>query len=120
MDWPGIEVGPNYLMCYYFIIFFVQYKTTRSTELQAVLARARERVEDGNTNSTSKPTPVQGRQRPPLQNFNETAKQHTLSVEPSDFESDDSDDGKYRFPRNTSRSLFIKLIAIDDRKTYYL
>jgi len=84
------------------------YKTTRSTELQAVLARARERVEDGNTNSTSKPTPVQGRQRPPLQNFNETAKQHTLSVEPSDFESDDSDDDSGNDSNNSHLSTLLK------------
>ena len=62
---------------------------------------------------------MQGRQRPPLQNFNEGAEQHTLSVEPSDFEGDESI-GKYKFPGNTSKSLFIKLIAIDDRETYYL
>jgi len=69
------------------------YKTTRSQELQAVLARARERAEEGNKN-TLKPPPVQGRQRPPLQNFNEGAEQHTLSVEPSDFEGDESIDSE--------------------------
>jgi len=68
------------------------YKTTRSQELQAVLAKARERTEEGKKDSTSKPTSVQGRQRPPLQNFNEGAKRHTLSVDPSDFEGAESDD----------------------------
>lgn len=102
-----------------FYNFFVQFKTTRSQELQAILARQREKAEEGGRHSNSKPPPVQGRQRPALQEFNEKAKHHTLSVEPSDFESDESD-GKYRFPGNTSRSHFIKLIAIDDRDTYYL
>ena len=69
-----------------------------------MLARARERAEDRNKPSTSKPTSVQGRQRPAIQNFNEGAKQHTLAVEPSDFEGYESD-GKHRFPGNTSRSL---------------
>jgi len=102
-----------------FYNFFVQFKTTRSQELQARLARAREKAEEGNTSSTSKPTAVQRRQRPALHDFNEEAKQHTLSVEPSDFRSDESG-GKYRFPGNASRSCFIKLIATDDRDTYYL
>jgi len=94
-----------------FYNFFIQFKTTRSQELQTLLARAREKAEEGNTHITSNPTSVQGRQRPALQDFNERSKQHTLSVEPSDFGSDESD-GKYRFPGNTSRSRFIKLIAI--------
>jgi hypothetical protein len=80
---------------------------------------------------------MQGQQKPALKDFNESAKQHTssakpsgvasdevakqhtLSVKSSDFVSDESD-GKYRFSGNTSRYLFIKLIAIDDRDTYYL
>jgi hypothetical protein len=86
--------------------FFVQYKTTRSQELQAILARARERVEEGNKDGTLNPKSVAPRQRPPLQDFNEASKQHTLSVEPSDFEGDEPE-GKYRFPGNTSRSLII-------------
>lgn len=68
------------------------FKTTRSQELQTLLARAREKAEEGNTHITSNPTSVQGRQRPALQDFNERSKQHTLSVEPSDFGSDESDD----------------------------
>lgn len=67
------------------------YRTTRSQELQAILARARERAEEGNRVSTSKPASVPGRQRPAVQNFNEGEKQHTLSVEPSDFEGGESD-----------------------------
>jgi len=102
-----------------FYIFFVQYKTTRSQELQAILARAREKTEGADKHVSSKPPSAQGRQRPALQDFSEGAKQHTLSVKPSDFASDESD-GKYRFPGNTSRSRFIKLIAIDDRNMYYL
>jgi hypothetical protein len=102
-----------------FYNFFVQYKTTRSQELQAILARAREKTEEGNTHSSSKPLSAHGRQRPALQDFNEGTKRHTLSVKPSDFPSDESD-GRYKFPGNTSRSRFIKLIAIDDRNTYYL
>jgi len=72
------------------------YKTTRSQELQAILARAREKTEGADKHVSSKPPSAQGRQRPPLQDFNEGTKQHTLSVKPSDFasdESDDSDDG---------------------------
>jgi len=65
------------------------YKTTRSQELQAILARARERVEEGNKDGTLNPKSVAPRQRPPLQDFNEASKQHTLSVEPSDFEGDE-------------------------------
>lgn len=67
------------------------FKTTRSQELQAVLARARQKAEDRNKDSTSRPPSVQGHQRPALQDFNQEAKQHTLSVKPSDFGSDESD-----------------------------
>jgi len=68
------------------------FKTTRSQELQNILAQVRKKAEEGDTHSTSKPTSVQGRQRPALQDFSKEAKQHTLSVEPSDFGSDESDD----------------------------
>lgn len=74
-----------------FYNFFVQYKTTRSQELQNILARAREKAEEGDKQRSPKPAPVQGRQRPALHDFNEETKQHTLSVKPSDFDSDDSD-----------------------------
>jgi len=87
------------------------YKTTRSQELQAALARVREKAEEPGkrSSSTPQPPPMQGRQRPPLRDFNEEAKQHassakpndsasnggkrhTLSVKPTDFPSDESDD----------------------------
>ena len=115
MDWPGIEMGPNYLMYYYFI-FFVQYNTTRSLELRDVLARAREKAEESEMSSISSWSPVKAYQRPAFQEFNQGQKQHTLSVKPSDFGSDESD-GKYRFSGNISRSTFIKLIYMDDRNT---
>jgi hypothetical protein len=117
MNWPGIEMGPIYLMCYY-LIYFVQYNTTRSQELRTVLARAREKAEDAETDTFSTHAFAQGHQRPALQEFNQGPKQHTLSVKPSDFGSDESD-SKYWFSGNILRSV-IKFIDIGDRDTYYL
>jgi hypothetical protein len=92
------------------LYFFVQYNTTRSQELRAVLARAREKAEEPGKNSASTHSFMQAHQRPALQEFNQETKQHTLSVTPSDFGSDESD-GKYRFSRNTSDLLSLNSLT---------
>jgi hypothetical protein len=75
-------------------IFLVQYKTARSSELRAILARARVKAEDTNTHHDSERSSGYGRQRPALQGIDLRQKSYTSSDNSSLALGGDESNGK--------------------------
>lgn len=73
---------------------FVQYKTARSLELRAILARAREKAEDTGSDYNSDRSSRYGRQRPALQGIGLGQKPSTSSDNSSLGLGDDESGGK--------------------------
>jgi hypothetical protein len=81
----------SYLIYYYKYIFFAQYKTARSSELRALLARAREKAEDTSSHHDSERSSVYGRQRPALQGIDQREKPHKSDNSSLGLGGDESD-----------------------------
>ncbi|XP_023706894.1 uncharacterized protein LOC111864102 [Cryptotermes secundus] len=71
----------------------VNYKTARSSELRAILARAREKAEDTGSHLGSERSSGGGRQRPALQGIDPRQKPYTSSDNSSLGMGDDESDG---------------------------
>jgi hypothetical protein len=72
----------------------MQYKTARSSELRAILARAREKAEDTGSHLDSEWSSGGGRHRPALQGIDLGQKPYTSSDNSSLGLGDDESDGK--------------------------
>jgi hypothetical protein len=83
-----------YIYRFLYIYFFVQYKTARSSELRALLARAREKAEDTGSHHDSDRSSGYGRQRPALQGIDPGRKPYTSSDNSSLGLEDDESDSK--------------------------